>query len=94
MLEEMIESKINITIERKYPHLKLPVAVYARITMFQEYPENYLYSLKILDENFEIDSKFPEIPGVKSKEKYLDGDIVVVLLLYGQLNVFIAGKVI
>ncbi len=94
MLEQMIEIKIDNTINKKYPHLRLPIAVYARITKVQEHIEYYEYNLKILDENKEIDSDFPEVPGIKSKDKYEYGDTVAVLLLYGQLNVFIVGRVI
>lgn len=94
MLEEMIEIKLNNTIKTKYPHLRLPIAVYARVTKVKEFTEYYEYNLKILDENKEIDVNFPEVPGIKAREKYESGNTVVVVLLYGQLNVFIVGRVI
>lgn len=94
MLEQMIEIKIDNTIKAKYPHLRLPIAVYARVTKVKECTEYYEYNLKILDESKEIDFSFPEVPGVKTKEKYDHGDIVVVNLLYGQLILYIVGRVI
>ena len=93
-MEQMIQNVIEKLFKAKYQHVKLPAAVYAKITRVQEYPGYYLYNLKILDENRAINTEFPEIPGVKSTVSLVNGEIAAVLLLYGQLNVFIVGKVI
>lgn len=118
MFEKMIESKMENTMNTKYPHLRLPIAVYAKVTSVQVFIDHYKYSIKILKENREVDDNFPEIPDVKGaryiigkcedrqcrdmicqgreciNEGYKRGDIVTVLLLYGQLNPFIVDKVV
>ena len=94
MLEQMIKNVIEKLIQVRYQHVKLPATVYAKITKAQEYTDYYVYNLKILNENKAIDTSFPEIPEVMSKEKLETGDVAAVLLLYGKLNVFVVGKVI
>ncbi|MBU5312214.1 hypothetical protein KQI38_09260 [Tissierella carlieri] len=94
MLEQMIQNVIEKFIKAKYHHIRLPSSVFAKITKVQEQAEYYIYNLKILDENKAINPEFPEIPEVKSEIKLENGDIATVLLLYGQLNVYIIGKVI
>ncbi|NPV89824.1 MAG: hypothetical protein HPY50_03485 [Firmicutes bacterium] len=94
MLEQMIQNVIEKLIKAKYQHIKLPSAVYARVTKVQEYPDYYVYNLKILDENKAVNTEFPEIPEVKSKVALENGDVAAALLLYGQLNVYIVGKVV
>lgn len=94
MLEQMIQNVIEKLIKTKYAHIKLSSAVYAKVTKVQQYPDYYLYNLKILDENKAVNVEFPEIPEVKSKVVLESGDVAAVLLLYGQLNVYIVGKVV
>lgn len=53
----------------------------------------YEYSLKILTKTGDTDTRFPEIPGVKSKISLKAGDIAAVMLLYGDLRPFIVGEV-
>jgi hypothetical protein len=94
MLEAMMSAAIDKKIKTEYPHLELPAAVYAKVTKVQQLSEGYEYNLKILDEIKEVNESFPEIPGVMSEIALEAGDIAVVLLLYGKLNVFVVGKVI
>ena len=94
MLEQMIQNVIEKLVKARYQHIKLPSAVYARVTRVQEYPGYYVYNLKILDENKAVNREFPEIPEVRSLVSLDNGDTATVLLLYGQLNVHIVGKVI
>ncbi len=94
MLEQMIQNVIEKLIKAKYQHIKLPSAVYAIVTKVQEYPDYYVYNLKILDENKAVNALFPEIPEVKSKVALENSDVAAVLLLYGQLNIYIVGKVV
>ncbi|MEF2968364.1 hypothetical protein V3851_23685 [Paenibacillus sp. M1] len=90
-LIEMTKIAIDKHIETKYPHLLYPTAVRAKITKASGGSE---YNLKILDENGVIDERFPEIPNVKSALLFENGDIVAILLMYGQLlDIHIVGKV-
>lgn len=92
MLEQMIKNVFEKHVKESYQHIALPPAVLAKITKAQTQADYYVYNLKILDENKEINSEFPEIPEVKSKVRLDSGDVAAVLLLYGQLNVYIVGR--
>jgi len=41
MLEQMIESVINKTLATSYPHLKLPIVVYATVVSVRELPDTF-----------------------------------------------------
>lgn len=56
---------------------------FGSISSSKTYGDGYLYSVKILDQNNELDSNFPIIPDVKDKNIYNNGDIVVIGILYG-----------
>ncbi|EKS54343.1 hypothetical protein D186_23366 [Citrobacter freundii ATCC 8090 = MTCC 1658 = NBRC 12681] len=94
MLEQYVHAVVDKKIRQEYPHIELPGAVCARITKAQLGEAYHTYSVKILDANREVDERFPEVPNVKSKDKFDQGDTVAVLLLYGQLDVFIVGEVV
>lgn len=94
MLEQMIINVINKLFKTKYQHIELPSVVYAKVTKVQDVSGYYVYNLKILDENKEINADFPEIPEVNSMVALEYGDICTVALLYGKLKVQIIGKVI
>lgn len=91
MLESMINAAIAKKIQTDYPHLLQPLAVRAQITKVSG-SGMYDYNLKILDADSRIDERYPEVPGIKSNQAYDQGDTVVVLLLYGQLDLYIIGK--
>ncbi len=91
MMETMIESKTKNILKRDYSHIEHPSTAYARITKVS----GNEYNLKILDEGKAVDTRFPEIPRVKSDRVFELGDIVAITLLYGKLShVYILGKVI
>lgn len=93
-LKQMIRNEITNKINREYPHLKMPTAMYARITGAAQQGTDYIYNIKILGKDLGYSSEHPEIPGVKSKLKIETGKSVVVLLMYGELNPFIVGEAI
>ncbi|WP_018752680.1 hypothetical protein [Paenibacillus sanguinis] len=88
-LAQMINTAVKKQIETDYPHLLYPAAVRAKITKAAGE-----YNLKILDDNGVIDARYPEIPNVKSEQIFEVGDTVAVLLMYGQLDLYIVGKVV
>lgn len=94
MLEQYVHTVVDKKIQQQYPHIEMPSAVCALITKAQPTRERYMYSVKILDANRIVDERFPEIPGVMSELALDQGDIVAVLLLYGQLDVCIVRKVV
>ena len=94
MLEDMMKIVMENKIKTEYPQLLLPVAAYAKVTKVQEFTDYALYNLKLLDENRNIDTRYPELPDTRSGFGLESGDIVTVLLMYGQLQPYIVGKVI
>lgn len=54
--------------------------------------ELYEATLKILDKNKQPDSRFPEVPGVKTDILILKNDIVAVVLMYGECSPYIIGR--
>ncbi len=94
MLEQYVHAVVDKKMRQEYPHVELPGAVCARITKAQPGGAYHTYNVKILDSNRNDDERFSEIPNVKSKLAFDQGDIVAVLLLYGQLDVFIVGEVV
>lgn len=53
----------------------------------------YEYSLKILTKTGDTDTRYPEIPGVKSRVPLKQGDVAAIMLLYGELRPCIVGEV-
>lgn len=51
------------------------------------------YNLKILTKDGDIDTRFPEVPGVRSKIQIQAGGTAAVALLYGELMPHIIGEV-
>ena len=94
MVKEIIEGGLEDSIKTQYPHLRLPIAVYATVKKVTSYDGHYEYNLKILDKNKDETDMFPIVPNVKSNLACDVGDTVTALLMYGGLDVFIVGKVI
>jgi|GEM_PF-6314424 len=90
MLKDMIKNTLKEIFKTDYNYLEYPFAMKAKITS----KNDNSYTIKILKNTDEYDDKFPEIPNVsKNESEYNIGDKVVILLLYGQLDVYIVGRV-
>lgn len=94
MLKECVINIVNELIQNEYSHAELPGTMYARITRAENQSDYYVYNLKILDENRNVNEEYAEIPNVRSKDYYETGSIVAIVLPYGKLNVFIVGEVV
>jgi hypothetical protein len=79
-------------IQEKYPHMKHPAGLCARVTQSRESGGNYYCTLKILNEAMQEDNDFPEIPNVKTSVWLEKGDVAVILLLYGGNGIYILGR--
>lgn len=88
MLREFIELEVKRIIMEKYAYLRRPSTVYAQVTQRQ----NGSVSLRILDKNKSVDEDYPEIPLVKTSLELEKGDIVAVLLMYGECIPYIVGR--
>lgn len=93
MMKTFVDREIDERIREKYPHLRHPSGVCAKIMSSVRLESgSYKYTVRILDENMNTDGNFPEIPGVVSDIQCEKGDVVVALLLYGGSDVYIMGR--
>ncbi len=82
MIKEVIKKEVQDIVLNEFPHAKEPQIVICKVTKGGSSEIN----LKVLDEYGNIDSRFAEIPRVKVKTTYETGDKVVVLFLYGKIE--------
>lgn len=94
MLQEFVITVVKKLMKTEFVHLEHPAAMYARVTKRTELGEYYEYNLKILDKDKQVDSRFPELPRIRSKQRHEVGSTVAVALLYGELNPYIIGEVV
>lgn len=92
MLESFVIKAMERQINKKYPHIKYPSGVYARVTNVKMKEQKYICTLKILDKTMNADNTFSEIPNVKTDIEFKKGDIAIVLLLYGGSDFYILGR--
>ena len=95
MMKVFVDREIDGQIREKYPHLRHPAGVCARIVAIganSKQPGSYEYTIRILDEGMNVDAQYPEIPGVVSALTLKKDEVVVVLFLYGGTAVYILGR--
>lgn len=92
MMKQFVVQELSRQIKDNYPHMQYPPCLYARVMNVKEVSGRYEATLKILDKNKQVDSRFPEIPKVATDIEIRKGDAVVVALLYGELNPYIMGR--
>lgn len=92
MLQVFVKKEMEKQVQEKYPHIRHPAGMYAKVSQVRKTDGQYVCTLKVLDQSFQADSAFPEIPDVKTDVELKQGDIAVVLLLYGGDSVFILGR--
>lgn len=51
----------------------------------------YAYNIKIINENGNVNTKYPDLPNIRCKEKYDIGDYVTIALVEGEMNPVIVG---
>lgn len=93
MLEDMMNKAIDNKIAKKYPHIQLPSVITARVISVTQSGDLYKYDLKIIDKFGVIDNDYPTIPNVLSKLSFENNTVLVIALLYGELNPYIIGEV-
>lgn len=92
MMKQFVKQELEQQIRKDYSHLQYPPLLYAKAVQVQgELPPRKI-TLKILDKNKQPDSRFPEIPNVKTDIYIEKGEVVVIALLYGELEPYILGR--
>ena len=93
MLKQFVKEELRKQIKQNYPHMQYPPALYARVVTVKEKSEGlYLTTLKILDKNKQSDNRFPEVPNVLTDILVTKGEIVAVVLMYGECSPYIIGR--
>lgn len=92
MLQTFVKKEMEKQVQEKYPHVQHPSGMYAEVVRSEKINGRYLCTLKILDKAMNTDNDFPEIPNVKTEIELKQGDIAVILLLYGGSIVFVLGR--
>lgn len=92
MLQAFVKQEMDKQIQEKYPHIQHPSGMYANVVQVKKANDKYICTLKLLDRAMHADNDFPEIPDVKTNLEVKQGNIVVILLLYGGTAVFILGR--
>lgn len=77
---------------KKYPHTLYPSCMYAKVEEVKKDGDILVVALKILDKIMRKDERFPEIPNVKTKLDIKKGDVVAVMMLYGEGIPYIVGR--
>lgn len=92
MMKQFVGQELEQQIKENYPHLQYPPLMYAKVVYVQGNMPPREATLKILDKNKQPDSRFPEIPKVKTEIDIEKGDVVAIALLYGEFDPYILGR--
>lgn len=92
MMKLFVQQELDEQISKNYPHMRYPPCIYAKVVSVQEASGTYTATLKILDKNKQNDARFPEIPKVSTKIPISKTDVVIIVLMYGELDPFIIGR--
>lgn len=92
MMKQFVAQELSQQIKGNYPHMQYPSFLYAKVVNVKETLGKYEATLKILDKNKQVDSRFPEIPKVVTNMEIHRNDVAVVALLYGEMNPYIIGR--
>ncbi len=92
MLRKFVRKEVEKQIQEKYPHMRQPSGVYAKVMHSEERSGKYVCTLRILNESMNVDNDIPEIPNVKTDISLMQGEIVAILFLYGGNTVFVLGR--
>ena len=90
MLRTFVKKEMEKQVQERYPHVQHPSGMYAKVVSSKEINGRYLCTLKILDKGMNADNDFPAVP-IKTEIELKQGDIAVILLLYGSI-VFVLGR--
>lgn len=91
MLRTFVKKEMEKQVREKYPHMQHPSGMYAKVVGSKEINGRHQCTLKILDKDMNADNDFPAIPNVKTEIELKQGDVAVILLLYGS-TVFVLGR--
>lgn len=92
MMKQFVGQELEQQIKGNYPHMQYPPLMYAKVVHVQGDMPFREVTLKILDKNKQPDSRFPEVPMVRTEMNIAKGDVVVIALLYGELDPYILGR--
>lgn len=92
MLKAFVKKELDEQIKKRYPHMRCPPCVYAKVVNVKSKENVNICTLRILDKNKQPDTDFSEIPMIRTRLQVEKGNIVVVLLMYGDAMPYIVGR--
>lgn len=92
MMKQFVAQALSQQIKDNYPHMQYPPLLYAKVVNVRQKEGQYEATLKILDKNKQVDSRFPEVPRVITDMVLNTDDVVVIALLYGEMDPYIIGR--
>lgn len=92
MMKQFVAQALSQQIKDNYPHMQYPSFLCAKVVNARQKDGQYEATLKILDKNKQVDSRFPEVPRVTTDMVVTKDDVVVIALLYGEMNPYIIGR--
>ncbi len=92
MMQEFVKQELDSQIKNNYPHLRYPHCIYAKVVNVMADSDVYICTLKLLDKNKQVDTRFPEIPMIRTKIAVKKGDVIIVTFLYGECNPYVLGR--
>ena len=92
MLKEFVKSTMENEIKERYPHIRYPAWMYARVTECRKESNSFVVTLQILDKNQQKDVNYPPLPFIRTDLQVVLNDIVVVGMLYGECLPYIVGR--
>lgn len=92
LMKTFVRKELKRQIKEKYPYIQHPSGVYAKVVYVKRQAERNVCTLKVLDQNFNADDNYSEIPLVFTDISVQKGDIVVIMLLYAGNEAYILGR--
>ena len=92
MMKQFVAQELSQQIKDNYPHMQYPPLLCAKVVNVRQKEGQYEATLKILDKNRNVDSRFPEVPKVVTDIPILKGEMVAIVLMYGECMPYIIGR--
>ena len=92
MLKTAVRKIVKEMLTKSYPHTQQPPSMYAMVLEVKTSGAFNEAVIRILDKTKSRDEKYPDIPGVKTDFELKRGDMVVILMLYGERIPYIVGR--
>lgn len=92
MLKKFVTQAMEEQLEKKYPHIRCPAGMCAKVVQAKERAGGYEYTMRVQTEDLTDHPDFPELVGICSRLELRVGELAVVLMLYGGNSAVIVAR--